>query len=53
MCCLTTEGQIVRRGDDPFDWGRFAAEEHDTARTLAARLGGWHETRARAGARRN
>ncbi len=42
-CCLTTEGTIVRSGDSPFDWGRFAAEEHDTARTLAARLSGWHE----------
>jgi len=42
-CSLTTEGRLVRRGDSPFDWGRFAAEEHDTARTLAARLGGWHE----------
>jgi peptidoglycan/xylan/chitin deacetylase (PgdA/CDA1 family) len=41
LCSLTTEGHIVRPGDSPFDWGRFAAEEHDTARTLAARLGGW------------
>lgn len=44
VCCLTTEEQIVRRGDDPFDWGRFTAEEHDTARTLAAKLSGWRET---------
>jgi peptidoglycan/xylan/chitin deacetylase (PgdA/CDA1 family) len=42
-CCLTTEATVVRPGDNPFDWGRFAAEEHDTARTLAARLGGWQE----------
>jgi peptidoglycan/xylan/chitin deacetylase (PgdA/CDA1 family) len=42
-CCLTTEGTIVRPADSPFDWGRIAAEEHDTARTLAARLGGWQE----------
>lgn len=42
-CCLTTEGRIVRPADSEFDWGRFAAEEHDTARTLAARLGGWQE----------
>ncbi len=42
-CCLTTEARIVRFGDNPFDWGRFAAEEHDTARTLAARLGGWQQ----------
>jgi peptidoglycan/xylan/chitin deacetylase (PgdA/CDA1 family) len=42
-CCLTTEATIVRPADSPLDWGRFAAEEHDTARTLAARLGGWQE----------
>jgi len=42
-CSLTTQGTIVRPADSPFDWGRFAAEEHDTARTLAARLGGWQE----------
>ena len=41
-CCLTTEADLVRRGDQPFDWGRFAAEDHDTAGTLAAKLGGWH-----------
>ena len=41
-CALTTEPQLVRPGDDPLDWGRFAAEEHDTADTLAAKLGGWH-----------
>jgi peptidoglycan/xylan/chitin deacetylase (PgdA/CDA1 family) len=42
-CCLTTEGRIVRPADSEFDWGRFAAEKHDSARTLAARLGGWQE----------
>jgi peptidoglycan/xylan/chitin deacetylase (PgdA/CDA1 family) len=42
-CCLTTEATIVRAGDSPFDWGRFAAEEHDTPKTLAAKLGGWQE----------
>lgn len=42
-CGLTTEARIVRPDDSPFDWGRFAAEDHDTARTLAARLGGWQE----------
>lgn len=41
-CALTTEPQLVRPSDDPRDWGRFAAEEHDTADTLAAKLGGWH-----------
>ncbi len=43
LCALTTEAQLVRPGDSPFDWGRFAAEEHDTAATLAAKLNGWHE----------
>jgi peptidoglycan/xylan/chitin deacetylase (PgdA/CDA1 family) len=42
-CCLTTEGAIVRPGDSPFDWGRFAAEEHDTPLSLAAKVGGWRE----------
>ncbi len=42
-CSLTTEGTIVRPTDSPFDWGRIPAEEHDTARTLAARLGCWQE----------
>jgi peptidoglycan/xylan/chitin deacetylase (PgdA/CDA1 family) len=42
-CALSTEAGVVRTGDSPYAWGRFAAEEHDSARTLAARLGGWHE----------
>jgi peptidoglycan/xylan/chitin deacetylase (PgdA/CDA1 family) len=42
LCALSTEGQLVRPQDDPFDWGRFAAEDHDTAATLAAKLTGWH-----------
>jgi hypothetical protein len=42
-CSLTTEATIVRPADSPFDWGRIPVEEHDTARTLAARLGGWQE----------
>jgi hypothetical protein len=43
LCSLTTEAAIVRRSDSRFDWGRFAAEEHDSARTLAAKLGGWQD----------
>jgi peptidoglycan/xylan/chitin deacetylase (PgdA/CDA1 family) len=43
LCSLTTEPELVRPGANPFDWGRFAAEEHDTAGSLAAKLGGWHE----------
>jgi peptidoglycan/xylan/chitin deacetylase (PgdA/CDA1 family) len=40
-CSLTSEADIVRTGDSPFDWGRFAVEDHDTAGTLAGKLGGW------------
>jgi peptidoglycan/xylan/chitin deacetylase (PgdA/CDA1 family) len=42
-CALTTAGRLVRPGDSPFQWGRFAAEEHDTAASLAAKLSGWYE----------
>ena len=41
-CALTSDGDLVRPGDDPFHWPRFAAEAHDTAATLAGKLGGWH-----------
>jgi peptidoglycan/xylan/chitin deacetylase (PgdA/CDA1 family) len=41
-CCLTAEPDLVRLTDSPFDWGRFAVTEHDTAATLAGKLGGWH-----------
>ena len=40
-CSLSTEPELVRRDQDPFSWGRFSAEQHDTAATLAAKLGGW------------
>jgi peptidoglycan/xylan/chitin deacetylase (PgdA/CDA1 family) len=40
-CCLTTEEALIHPHDDSSDYGRFAAEEHDSPRTLAARLGGW------------
>lgn len=43
LCALTTESQLVQPGDDPFDWGRFAAEDHDTPASLAAKLNGWHD----------
>ena len=39
---LTTEAELVRAGDSPFGWGRFPVEDHDTAATLAGKLGGWH-----------
>jgi peptidoglycan/xylan/chitin deacetylase (PgdA/CDA1 family) len=51
LCSLTTEADLVRPGDSPFDWGRFAVSGEDTARALAGKLGGWH-TLLRALARR-
>ena len=41
-CALTTDSELVRPGDDPFNWGRFAAWETDSARSLAAKLNGWY-----------
>ena len=40
-CSLTTEAELVTTTTDPFDWGRLVAEDIDTSRTLAAKLGGW------------
>lgn len=40
-CCLTSEEELVVPGTTPFGWGRFIAEQHDTADTLAVKLGGW------------
>lgn len=41
-CSLTTEAELVRCGSDPFDWGRFTAEEFDSPGMLAAKLDGWY-----------
>jgi peptidoglycan/xylan/chitin deacetylase (PgdA/CDA1 family) len=41
VCALTTDGNLVRPGDDPFGWPRLEAEDADTAATLAGKLGGW------------
>jgi peptidoglycan/xylan/chitin deacetylase (PgdA/CDA1 family) len=41
QCALSTEPELIRRNQDPFSWGRFPAEQHDTAATLAAKVGGW------------
>lgn len=41
LCSLSTEPELVHRSSDPFSWGRFPAEQHDTASSLAASLGGW------------
>jgi peptidoglycan/xylan/chitin deacetylase (PgdA/CDA1 family) len=40
-CSLTTDAALVTPQSDPFGWGRFVAEDIDTAATLAANLGGW------------
>ena len=42
LCSLTTEDELVTPGCDPFDWGRFTAEDTDTAATLSAKLDGWY-----------
>ena len=43
LCSLTTERELVQPGTRPFDWGRFTAEQADTAATLAVKLTGWFE----------
>jgi peptidoglycan/xylan/chitin deacetylase (PgdA/CDA1 family) len=43
LCSLTTERELVQPGTSPFDWGRFTAEQADTAATLAVKLTGWFE----------
>ena len=42
-CCLTTEEQLVDPAQSPFGWGRFIAEQHDTASTLGVKLDGWRD----------
>ena len=42
-CCLTTEEEVVCTEESPFGWGRFIAEQHDTAETLAVKLDGWRD----------
>ncbi len=41
-CALTTAMDIVRPGADPFAWGRFNVEDHDTPGALCAYLSGWY-----------
>ncbi len=43
-CALTTEDEQVFATSDPYNWGRFTAEQHDTAATLAAKLDGWYSS---------
>ena len=42
-CGLTTESRLVRPGDDPLLWGRFGAEDNESAAQLAGKLSGWFE----------
>jgi peptidoglycan/xylan/chitin deacetylase (PgdA/CDA1 family) len=41
ICSLTSESDLVRRGDNPFGWSRFTVHEYDSAGSLAGKLGGW------------
>ena len=43
VCCLTTEEELLAPSSSPFGWGRFIAEQHDTAATLAVKLAGWRD----------
>lgn len=40
-CSLTTEDEQIFPNSDPYDWGRFTAEQTDTPNTLAAKLEGY------------
>lgn len=39
---LTTVPGLIDISSDPLGWGRFSVESHDTAATLAGKLGGWY-----------
>jgi glycosyltransferase involved in cell wall biosynthesis/peptidoglycan/xylan/chitin deacetylase (PgdA/CDA1 family) len=41
-CALTTRSACVPPGADPFDWGRYSADDRDTVATLTAKLHGWY-----------
>lgn len=41
-CALTTVPGLIDISSDPLGWGRFSVESHDTAATLAGKLGGWY-----------
>jgi peptidoglycan/xylan/chitin deacetylase (PgdA/CDA1 family) len=42
-CALTTQPERSHLHTDAFGWGRFAADDADTAATLAAKMNGWYE----------
>lgn len=41
---VTTRAERIRPNADQFTWGRFTADQRDTAATLAAKLAGWYES---------
>lgn len=43
VCALTTEPELARRSNDPFDWGRFAIRDSDSAASIATLLSGWYD----------
>lgn len=43
ICCLTTEEEVISPDSSGFGWGRFIAEQHDTAATLGVKLDGWRD----------
>jgi peptidoglycan/xylan/chitin deacetylase (PgdA/CDA1 family) len=40
---VTTRAARIRPDADRYAWGRFTADQRDTARTLSAKLSGWYE----------
>jgi peptidoglycan/xylan/chitin deacetylase (PgdA/CDA1 family) len=47
-CGLTSDPELVDPASDPFEWGRFAVSQRDSAATLAAYLDGWYGLARRA-----
>ena len=40
LCALTADSELVRLGDDPFNWPRFGALDTDTVASLETKLDG-------------
>lgn len=43
LCSLTTEAESCDPAADPFEWGRFVVEQHDSAGSIAVKLDGWYD----------
>ena len=41
-CALTTDSEIIKPGAEPFSWGRFVVDEHDSVASLLLKLNGWY-----------